>query len=108
MINNNYTKPSIHLLLNVDFSTERGFSYIELLNFLKTFQSYYRDMYLKAEFLEKDYSNKEKMLNELTEKINDVQNLLKEKEEENMYLYTKIVRKLSFWERLTGKIVIKY
>jgi hypothetical protein len=94
----------INQLLNTKFESERGYSYPELLNFLNSFQIYYRDCYLKKESLEKEINIKNKTFNDLEYRITYLDNLLKDMEKANNIYLNKIQQKLSIWERITGKI----
>lgn len=96
----------IHQLLNIDFKPERGYSYAELLNFLNTFQAYYRDCYVKKDNSEKDLIRKNKTFTDLENRIIYLEKLLKDKNIENNHLLNKITKKLTIWERLTGKVKI--
>ncbi len=108
MIDKNNTQSTLHFLINADFSPERGYSYGELLLFLKTFQSYYRDCYTKKEKIEQELNYKNTTFLQIENRIIDIEKLFKEKENQNIFLLSKIDRKLTFWERITGKIKLKY
>ncbi len=108
MIDKTNTQSTLHFLMNAEFITERGYSYGELLNYLITFQTYYRECYTQKEHYEKELIHLNQTLEFVKDRIINSDKLLKEKEDENRFLITKIDRRLSFWERLTGKIKIKY
>jgi hypothetical protein len=108
MIDKNNTQSTLHFLINADFTPERGYSYGELITFLKTFQTYYRECYIKKDQYEQELKFKNKTFELVETKIINIEKLLKEKEKENNFLITKVDRKLTFWERITGKLNIKY
>lgn len=108
MIDKSNTKSTLHFLINADFSPERGHSYGEMINFLKTFQSYYRECYIKKDQFEQELNYKNKTFEQMEDKIINNEKILKEKDNEIYKLYTQLNRKLTFWERVTGKINIKY
>ncbi len=108
MTDKSNTQSTLYFLINADFTIERGHSYGELLTFLKTFQTYYRECYIKKEQYEQELNFKNKTFEHLETKIIKVEKLLKEKEKENNFLISKVDRKLTFWERVTGKLNIKY
>lgn len=98
----------INFLLNEQFVIERGYSYIEILNYLKSFQYYYRECYRRAETIEQEFISKNKTIKELENRIVYLENKVKEKEKETDYLYNKLNKNLSLWERIKGRIIIKY
>ncbi len=94
----------IHQLLNNNYVAESGYSYSDLLFFLNKFQAYYKDCYINNQNLEKDLIYKNKLNNELEKRIDILEKELENFRKENIYYCTKINKKLSLWERLTGKI----
>lgn len=97
----------INFLLNEQFIIERGYSYIEILNYLKSFQYYYRECYRRAETIEQEFILKNKTIKDLENRIVYLENRIKDKENETEILYNKINKNLSFWERVKGRIIIK-
>lgn len=108
MIDKNNTQSTLHFLINAEFTVERGYSYGELLNFLKTFQVYYRECYIKRDQFEQELNYKNTTLVDESNRMLNAEKLLQEKIKENTFLFEKISRKLTFWERVTGRIKIKY
>ena len=108
MSNNSNTQITLHFLMNTDFSYERGYSYGELINYLKTYQLYYRECYANKDKFEQELLFKNKTFDQSENRILNLEKLLKEKENDIGFLMSKISRKLTFWERVTGKIKIKY
>lgn len=105
---NQIDKSFFNYLLTNEFNINKGYSYTELIKFLNTFQYYYKENYEWKEKYRQELLLKNKTFEENNYKIRELENLLKEKEKENAYLYNKITRKLTFSERITGKITIKY
>ncbi len=105
---NNSIRPIYDFLLTADFSEENKYQYWELLNFLKNFQYYYKECYVLMDNNRKELLHKNKSFEESEKRYLEITNLLKEKSDENSMLYQKMNRRLTFWERLTGKIKIKF
>ena len=106
MSNINNTKSTLHFLINVEFDISRGYSYIELLSFLKTFQGYFRDCYRNKEYCEQELIFKNKTLLEIESRMIELEKKLIDKNKESETLYSKINRKLTIWERISGRIKI--
>lgn len=108
-MNENKNVPNtIYFLLNENFSVDKGYSYLELLSFLNIFKEYYRELYNSKNNKDNELMNyrDNNILMEI--KLNEIMQLLQEKTKENEMLYQKICRKLTLWERITGKIKIKF
>ena len=98
----------VQFLINAEFTAQRGYSYGELLKYLIMFLAYYRDCYIKKDALEQELNFKNKTFSLLEHRIVELENIIKDKETQNEFLINKITRKLSLWERVKGKIKIKY
>ena len=94
----------IEQLLNNKFVVESGYSYSELLTFLKAFQSYYIDCCMINENYKKELLMLNKNNLELGKNMITLEQKNKNVEKENIILTSKISRKLSIWERISGRI----
>ena len=112
-MNNENPTSTLYFLITAEFSHERGYSYGELITYLKNFQTYYRDCYTKKEAFEKELNFKNKTFTFSGNRILELENIIaekditiKEKEKENEFLISVLCKKLTFWERITGKVKI--
>lgn len=106
MIDRNDTRTPQYSLMNIEFNIERGYSYGELLQYLRNFQHYYRECYRHNEILEINNNNKDKTISDIETKIEKLESYIKDREMNIESLYSILNRKLTIWERITGKIKI--
>lgn len=94
----------LDFLLSADFKVENNYSYSELLLFLQYYKNFYRQSYEKNQdlryILDKAEAHIKKLEVDMIEKERQLESCKKQ-----LSAYKKIVsRKLTFFERLTGKI----
>lgn len=93
-------------LLNADFKKDYGYSYTELLRFLKAYQFYYKKIYQNNDWFKQELMQRDKVLAELNTKISKLEERLNSQDKHISVLTSYVNKKLSFWERITGKIKI--
>lgn len=90
--------------MNTDFDHNTNLSYTELIQLINKMKEQYRECISNYTFV----VNKENMylasINKLAENIKDLENKLEYFENTNKKLMFVLTRKLTIWERITGKI----
>lgn len=101
-----YEKFNIDTILNTDFNVNTTASYSELLLYINELKRHYKECVDNFNH----QRNREYMYNQsldnLTEKITELENSLKYFVNVNNNLTFALTRKLTWWERITGKIKI--
>ena len=100
----NEQKKILDFLLTADFKIENSYSYTELLLFLKYYKDYYRQIYNSNQDLRGDIKRIEKIIYNLESKIGEKDKKLAIFEKLLENLKKIVTRKLTWKERLLGKI----
>lgn len=97
----------LDFLLTADFKRNYGYSYTELLEFLNYYQVYYRQINESNQWVKHELNHRDKILNELNIKIQGLEQKLEFQSKQISFLKSHLTKKLSWWERITGKSKIK-
>jgi hypothetical protein len=91
-------------LCTADISTENGYSYTELVIFLQNYKKFYRIENIEKSNAKRDLNDAEKRINQLLNKVKILETKIESQTEQNKTLKKMLCKKLTFWERLKGKI----
>ncbi len=99
-------KEKINYLLNIDFNNNSGYSYTELLDFLKCYRSYYRNVLENYEWFKSELNSRDEILKNLNYRVKDLEEKTRFQSMQITSLKSCLIRKLTFWERISGKVKI--
>jgi hypothetical protein len=94
----------LDFLRTADFKAQYGYSYTELLEFLNYYQIYYRQIQENNMWVKNELEHRDKILSELNKKISILEERLEFQSKQVQFLKKHLTKKLSLWERITGKI----
>lgn len=96
----------LDFLLTADFKNHYGYSYTELIEFLNYYQVYYRQIQENNNWIKYELQHRDKILADLNAKIESLEKKLEFQNKQIYFLKTHLTKKLSIWERITGKAKI--
>jgi flagellar hook-associated protein FlgK len=91
-------------LCTADISTENGYSYTELVIFLQNYKRFYRIVDIEKKNAKRDLEDAEKRVNQLLNKIKILETQIETQNHQNKSIKKMLTKRLSFWERFTGKL----
>ena len=93
----------LDFLLSADFDVKKGYSYTELIKFLKAYKQFFIECYNAKENFRKELIQKDKTNGFYDNRIKELLEQIERYKSENEILTRMISRKLTFKERLLGK-----
>jgi hypothetical protein len=100
----NSEREMIEFLLSTDYKPENNFTYQELLFFLNRYKEYYFYLHCDNKNIVSDMTRLEAENTMLTGRLNTCEEMVKNKELEINNLKQILLRKMTFWERIKGRI----
>jgi hypothetical protein len=91
-------------LLTADFNHDCGYSYLELIDYLDNYKNYFRSQNIDKENIKRDLERSEKENRQLLERIKILESKIEIQSNQLKNIKTTLSRKLSVWERISGKI----
>lgn len=89
-----------------DFTVDQNYSYIELLEFLNVYKKEFVTVMNNKNSLIVENKELRKIIEKLEHEIERLNNKISDEEKKIMYLTSQVSKKLSIFERITGKIKI--
>jgi len=96
----------LEFILNTNITVESGYSYIQLLDFLKYLKYFYKELLQNRELYIREISVLKKNNKKLDDSVKLIDAKLSKRNMEFDNLCAKITRKLSLKERFLGKIIL--
>jgi predicted RNase H-like nuclease (RuvC/YqgF family) len=99
--NNNHQM--LEFLLTADFNKDSGYSYIELVEYLNHYKYNYRLQDIDRSNVKRELEESEKEVKQLQHRMKILESRIEVQDNQIKNLKTTLTRKLTFWERITGK-----
>jgi 6-phosphofructokinase len=90
--------------MNTDFNNNTNLSYTEIVQMINDLKEQYKVCVSNYNYVVSKEHMYHTTINDLIEKIKDLENRLEYFEKSNKNLMFVLTRKLTIWERITGKI----
>lgn len=100
-------KRALDFLLSADFSPINGHSYGELLDYLRQFKYYYSIIYDDRREMKRTIELSIEEIARLNNKIEMLEKTIEKRDYQNRNLKEELGRKLTWKERLLGKLILK-
>lgn len=104
---NDEERKILEFLLNCDFKVDSGFSYTQLVNFLNDYKTFYKILLDNRERYKYEFERSNKTIIELEDRLKEIENSTKRKDEQFQNLLKVVSRKLSWKERFFGRFKFK-